>query len=56
MTSFKRRMLIGTELIMLVLWTFPPDFIERLRKALLEINPQLAGAIGEGVDSPVADN
>jgi hypothetical protein len=29
----------------LLVWTFPPDYIERLRKALLEINPQLAGAI-----------
>ena len=28
----------------LLVWTFPPDFIERLRKALLEINPHLAGA------------
>jgi hypothetical protein len=24
-------------------WTFPPDYIERLRKVLLEINPSLAG-------------
>ena len=24
-------------------WTFPPDFIERLRKVLLELNPSLAG-------------
>ena len=56
MTRFKRRMLIGTELIMLILWTFPTDFIERLRKMLTEVNPDLAGAIGEGVDSPVADN
>ena len=56
MTRFKRRMLIGTELIMLILWTFPPDFIERLRKAVLEINPQLAGAVEEGKDSPAADN
>ena len=35
-------------------WTFPPDFIERLRKTLLEINPQLAGATEEGKDSPAA--
>ena len=27
----------------LLVWTFPPDFIERLRKAVLEINPHLAG-------------
>ena len=24
-------------------WTFPPDYIERLRKVLLELNPRLAG-------------
>ena len=35
----------------LLVWTFPPDFIERLRKALLEINPQLAGAIPEGKEN-----
>ncbi len=40
----------------LLVWTFPPDFIERLRKAVLEINPQLAGAIKEGKVSPAADN
>lgn len=40
----------------LLVWTFPPDFIKRLRKALLEINPQLAGAIEEGKNSQVADN
>ena len=56
MTRFKRRMLIGTELIMLILWTFPPDFIERLRKMLTEVNPDLAGAIEEGKASPAADN
>ncbi|MGD9037933.1 MAG: hypothetical protein PVF10_15330, partial [Syntrophobacterales bacterium] len=27
----------------LLVWTFPPDFIERLRKAIVEMNPQLAG-------------
>jgi hypothetical protein len=35
----------------LLVWTFPPDFIERLRKALLEINPQLAGAIPDGKEN-----
>jgi hypothetical protein len=45
-------MLIGTALIVLILWTFPPGFIERLRKMLTEINPHLAGAIEEGKDSP----
>jgi esterase/lipase superfamily enzyme len=40
----------------LLVWTFPPDFIERLRKAVLEINPHLAGTIEEGKESPVADN
>jgi esterase/lipase superfamily enzyme len=40
----------------MLVWTFPPDFIERLRKALLEINPHLAGAIEKGKDSPAADN
>jgi hypothetical protein len=49
-------MLIGTELIMLILWTFPPDFIERLRKILTEVNPDLAGAIEDGKDIPTADN
>jgi len=24
-------------------WTFPPDYIERLRKVLVEMNPSLAG-------------
>ncbi|NIQ90070.1 MAG: alpha/beta hydrolase [Deltaproteobacteria bacterium] len=40
----------------LLVWTFPPDFIERLRKVLLRINPQLAGDIKEAKDSQVADN
>jgi esterase/lipase superfamily enzyme len=40
----------------LLVWTFPPDFIERLRKAIVEMNPQLAGAIQEEKDSPAADN
>ena len=40
----------------LLVWTFPPDFIERLRKAVLEINPQLAGTIEEDKDSPAAAN
>jgi hypothetical protein len=40
----------------LLVWTFPPDFIERLRKVLLGINPQLAGDIKEAKDSQVADN
>jgi hypothetical protein len=34
----------------LLIWTFPPDFIERLRKALAEINPEWAGATGKTVD------
>lgn len=29
----------------MLVWTFPPDYIERLRRTLLEINPDLAGAI-----------
>jgi len=27
----------------LPVWSFPPDYIERLRKVLVEMNPQLAG-------------
>jgi esterase/lipase superfamily enzyme len=40
----------------LPVWTFPPDFIERLRKAIVEMNPQLAEALEEGKDSLAADN
>jgi hypothetical protein len=32
----------------LLVWTFPPDFIERLRESLVEIDPQLAGTIEKG--------
>lgn len=31
----------------LLVWTYPPDFIERLRKALVEMNPEWAGAKGK---------
>ena len=31
-------------------WTYPPDYIERLRKALAEINPEWASAAGKTVD------
>ena len=40
----------------LLVWTFPPDFIERLRKTLVEIDPQLSGTIEEEKYSPAADN
>ena len=31
----------------LPVWTFPPDFIERLRKVLVKMNPDWAGASGK---------
>ena len=31
----------------LLVWAYPPDFIERLRKALVEMNPEWAGAKGK---------
>ncbi len=31
----------------LLVWTFPPDFIERLRKVLAEMNPDWAGTKGK---------
>ena len=37
-------------------WTFPPDYIERLRRALLEMNPSLADPISKGDDSSSAEN
>ena len=40
----------------LLVWTFPPDYIGRLQKVLLEMHPHLAGAIEKGKDSPAADN
>jgi hypothetical protein len=36
----------------LLVWTFPPDFIERLRKVLTEMNPDRAGARGKADDRP----
>ncbi len=36
----------------MLVWTFPPDYIERLRRTLLQINPHLTAAIEEGKDSP----
>jgi esterase/lipase superfamily enzyme len=39
----------------LLVWTFPPDFIERLRKVLAEINPDWAGARGK-TDDRTANN
>jgi len=32
----------------LPIWTFPPDFIERLRAALIKINPDLSKGLGKG--------
>jgi len=40
----------------LLVWTFPPDFIERLRKVLAEINPDWAGARGKTDDRPAAND
>ena len=40
----------------LLVWTFPPDFIERLRQALTEINPDWAGATGKDDDRPAASD
>jgi hypothetical protein len=40
----------------LLVWTFPPDFIERLRKVLAEINPDWAGAKGKTDDRPAAND
>ena len=40
----------------LLVWTFPPDFIERLRKELAKINPEWAGANGKANDRPARDN
>jgi esterase/lipase superfamily enzyme len=34
----------------LFVWTFPPDYIERLRKVLTEMNPDWAGAMGKADD------
>jgi len=40
----------------LLVWTFPPDFIERLRKVLAEINPDWAGAKGKTDDRPATND
>jgi len=40
----------------LPVWTFPPDFIERLRKVLAAMNPDWAGARGKTVDRPAASD
>ena len=34
----------------LLVWTFPSDFIDRLRKVLVEMNPDWRGARGKGDD------
>lgn len=34
----------------LPVWTYPPDFIERLRKALAKINPEWGDAAGKATD------
>ena len=31
----------------LLVWRFPPDYIERLRGNILERNPDVAGRLGE---------
>ena len=31
-------------------WTYPPDYIERMRKQLAEINPEWAGTAGQASD------
>ena len=36
----------------LPVWTFPPDFIERLRQVLAERNPDWEGAVGKDDDRP----
>ena len=36
----------------LLTWTYPPDFIDRLRRQLAEINPEWAGVQGQADDSP----
>ncbi len=40
----------------LLVWRFPPDYIERLQNTLMELNPDLAGEIGSGNDNPEADD
>ena len=40
----------------LLVWTFPPDFIERLRKVLAEINPDWAGAKGKTDGRPATND
>jgi hypothetical protein len=40
----------------LLVWTFPPDFIERLRKVLAEMNPDWAGAKGKTDDRLAAND
>jgi esterase/lipase superfamily enzyme len=40
----------------LLVWTFPPDFIERLRKKLAEMNPDWTGARGKPDDRTAANN
>ena len=40
----------------MLVWTFPPDFIERLRKVLAEMNPDWAGAKGKTDDRPAAND
>ena len=36
----------------LLTWRYPPDFIERLRRQLAEINTEWAGVQGQADDSP----
>jgi esterase/lipase superfamily enzyme len=40
----------------LLVWTYPPDFIERLRKVLAEMNPDWAGPRGKADDRKTANN
>jgi hypothetical protein len=40
----------------LPVWTFPPDFIERVRKVLAAMNPDWAGARGKTDDRPAASD
>ena len=40
----------------LFVWTFPPDYIERLRKVLTEMNPDSAGAMGRADDRLAASD
>jgi hypothetical protein len=40
----------------LLVWTFPPDFIERLRKALATTSPDWAGAESKADNQPAASD